>query len=108
MASVPYTPTSDPTDGELAQLYCYHLGNKFLNQQELPFRLANGNPYYEFGQVYESIRVQLHAIPSVPFLNQQDLQDYKLQPHTQHHPICQMTLTCKIPPTLSMTLNHAH
>ncbi|KAF8453256.1 hypothetical protein BGX38DRAFT_1178897 [Terfezia claveryi] len=35
MASVPYTPTSDPTDGERAQLYRYHLANKFLNQQEL-------------------------------------------------------------------------
>ena len=35
MASVPYTPTSDPTDGERAQLYRYHLANKFLNQHEL-------------------------------------------------------------------------
>ncbi|KAF8440177.1 hypothetical protein BGX38DRAFT_1206372 [Terfezia claveryi] len=35
MASVPYIPTSDPTDGERAQLYRYHLANKFLNQQEL-------------------------------------------------------------------------
>ncbi|RPB21161.1 hypothetical protein L211DRAFT_851673 [Terfezia boudieri ATCC MYA-4762] len=67
MASVPYIPTSDPTDGERAQLYRYHLANKFLNQQEL-------------GQVYESIRVQLHAIPSVPFLNQQDLRDFVAPP----------------------------
>ncbi|KAF8418278.1 hypothetical protein EV426DRAFT_700473 [Tirmania nivea] len=57
-----------------------------------PFRLANGNPYYELGQVYESIRVQLHAIPSVPFLNQQDLQDFVASPE-EYIPERQTNLT---------------
>ncbi|RPB20875.1 hypothetical protein L211DRAFT_487763 [Terfezia boudieri ATCC MYA-4762] len=42
MASVPYIPTSDPTDGERAQLYRYHLANKLLNQQELVQYEASG------------------------------------------------------------------
>ena len=35
MASVPYTPTSDPTDGERAQLYRYPVANNLLNHHEL-------------------------------------------------------------------------
>ena len=34
MVSVPYTPTSNPTDGERAQLYRYHVANIFLNQHQ--------------------------------------------------------------------------
>ncbi|RPB24672.1 hypothetical protein L211DRAFT_142076 [Terfezia boudieri ATCC MYA-4762] len=45
MASVPYIPTSDPTDGERAQLYRYHLANKFLNQQELVEASGRGIMY---------------------------------------------------------------
>jgi len=45
-----------------------------------PFRLANGNLHYELGQVYESIRVQLRAMPSIPFLKQQDLQHFVAPP----------------------------
>jgi len=88
-----------------------------------PFRLANGRPHYELGQVYESIRVQLHAIPSVLFLNQQDLRDFVAPPGeyipecqtnltieeiTAAYSIYQLTLICKIPPTLSMALNPGH
>ncbi|KAF8417586.1 hypothetical protein EV426DRAFT_721140 [Tirmania nivea] len=47
MASVPYIPTPDPTDGERAQLYRYHLANIFLNQQELA-------QWYEAYKVMES------------------------------------------------------
>jgi len=57
-----------------------------------PFRLANGNPHYELGQVYESIRVQLHAIPSVPFPNQQDLRDF-VAPPEEYVPERQANLT---------------
>ena len=45
-----------------------------LEGQIEPFRLGNGYAHYEIGQVYESIRVQMHAMPSIPFLNQQDWQ----------------------------------
>jgi len=45
-----------------------------------PFRFANGDPHYELGQVHESIRVQLQAIPSVPFLKEQDLRDFVAPP----------------------------
>ena len=91
-----------------------------------PFRLANGNPHYELGQVYESIRVQLHAIPSVPFPNQQDLRDF-VAPPEEYVPERQANLTIEeiaaaysvpsdlpddndlqIPPTRSMALNHSH
>jgi len=57
-----------------------------------PFRLGNGNPHYKLGQVYESIRVQLHAIPSVPFLNQQDLRDFVASPE-EYIPERQANLT---------------
>jgi len=57
-----------------------------------PFRLANGKPHYELGQVYESIRVQLHAIPSVPFLNQPDVRDF-VAPTEESIPECQTNLT---------------
>jgi len=45
-----------------------------------PFRLANGNPHYELGRVYQSIRVQLHEISSVSFLDQRDLRDFVAPP----------------------------
>jgi len=57
-----------------------------------PFRLANGNPHYELGQIYESIRVQLYAIRSLPFLNQQDLPDF-IAPPEEYIPERQANLT---------------
>jgi len=45
-----------------------------------PFRLANGNSHYELGQVHESIRVHLRGMPSITFLNQQDLQQFVVPP----------------------------
>ena len=57
-----------------------------------PFRLANGNPHHELGQVYESIRVQLRAMPSIPFLNQQDLQ-YFVTPPDEYIPERHANLT---------------
>ena len=88
-----------------------------------PFRLANGNPDYELGQVYESIRVPLHAISSVPFLNQQDLRDFVASPE-EYIPERQANLTIEEiaaassapsdlpdhtnPQILSMALNHGH
>jgi len=40
----------------------------------------------------ESIRVQLHAIPPVPFFNQQDLRDF-VAPPEEYIPECQANLT---------------
>ena len=37
---------------------------------------AKGNPDYDLGQVYDSIRVRLRVIPSVAFFNLQDLPDF--------------------------------
>ena len=59
-----------------------------------PIRLANGNPHYEPGQVYESIRVQLRAIPSIPFLNQRYLQHF-VNPPDEYIPERQANLTIK-------------
>lgn len=79
-----------------------------------PLRLADGNPHHYLGQVYDSIRAILHAIPSVPLPNQQDLLDFvappeeyipepqtnptieELQLRSHCSPICHPALTIKI------------
>jgi len=63
----------------------------YLPLLELP-RPTNGNPHYELGQVYDSIRVPLRAIPSVPFLNQQDIRDF-IVPRDEYIPERQTRLT---------------
>jgi len=71
---------------------CWNKAHLRLEGPVEPFWLANGNPRYELGQVYESIRVQLRAIPSVPFLNQQDLRDF-VAPPEEYAPQRQTNLT---------------
>ena len=104
--------------------HCWNKAHLRLQGQVGLPRPANGNLHYELGQVYDSIRVQLRAVLSVPFLNQQDLRDFvaprdeyspqcsvrpasllrKLQLPTHHHLICSPTLTSKVPRTLWVTL----
>jgi len=57
-----------------------------------PLRLANGNPHYELGQGYDSIRVQFLAIPTILFLDQQDLQAF-VAPPNEYIPERQANLT---------------
>jgi len=43
IASVSYTPSSSPTDGECAGLYCYHLANKYRINIRSPSGMKSEN-----------------------------------------------------------------